>query len=65
MEKGNINETPAGSIPHRVISTEKLLNTHSKAIKELLDQISQSYDITRTDAAFAVANAMERISLLK
>lgn len=63
--ENKINETPAGTIAHRVISTEKLLNTHSRAIKELLNQISKSYNITRDDAAFAVANAMERIGELK
>lgn len=51
--------------PHRVISVEKLLNTHSKPIKELLNQISKSYNISTADAAFAVANAMERINLSK
>jgi hypothetical protein len=51
-----------GTASHRIISTEKLLNTHSRAIKELLQQISSSYNISLDDAAFAVANALTRFT---
>jgi hypothetical protein len=48
--------------PHRMISIEKLLKTHSRSIQELLDHISKSYKISRGDAAFALSNAMQRLA---
>lgn len=59
---GNIIEDDGMQIKsHRIISTDKLLHTHSEAIKNLLQQISNSYHITIDDAALAVANAMTRL----
>ena len=51
--------------PHRIISTDQLMNTHSKAINELLIQISKSYGITIGDAAQATATVLEKISRSK
>ena len=62
----NIKEDDGSSITsHRIISTEKLLRTHSRAIKELLTQISNSYNISVNDAAFAVSNALNRFEQIK
>ena len=62
----NIKEDDGiSTMSHRVISTEKLLKTHSRAIKELLIQISKSYKISINDAAFAVSNALNRFEQIK
>jgi len=63
---GNIKEDDGAYVQsHRIISTDKLLNTHSRAIRELLKQISKSYTISITDAAFAVENALKRFIQIK
>lgn len=62
---GNLKEDGEQTVSHRVISVEGLLNTHSRPIKELLQQISKSYNISIKDAAFAVSNAMARFSEMK
>ncbi|GAG91412.1 unnamed protein product [marine sediment metagenome] len=52
-------------VSHKILSTNKLLSTHSSAIKELLNQISKSYHISINDAAFAVENALKRFEQIK
>lgn len=61
----NIKEDSEGFTSHRIVSTEKLMNTHSRAIKELLQQISNSYNISVGDAAVAVSNVMNRLGEIK
>jgi len=58
----NISEDGHQVLSHRIVSPDKILSTHSNSIKDLLKQISKTHNISVTDAAFAVANVMNKLS---
>jgi hypothetical protein len=47
---------------HKVISSDKILSTNSKDIKELMMIVAKKYNISLEDAAFALTNVFKKIS---
>ena len=67
MKKNKITEDgrESGFISHKIISSNKLLDTHSESIQELLKDIATTHNITIGDAADAVARVINRIAIKK
>lgn len=61
METNITNESDfTGS--HKVISSDSIISTNSKDIKQLINVIAKKYNISIEDAAFALTNVFKKIS---
>ena len=59
IKEGGFNEQHKG---HVVISPERLLQDNKRIINDTLKQLANAYGISIEDAAFALENALKKLS---